>query len=439
MLPRRPCLNLATASLLIYLLFLGFFTLVPFDFSMAPSAEKTRFPVKTLIFDALLNTFGFVPFGVVLFFVIKPLPIKMLSKWGLTICMAGILSFLIEAGQMFLPTRFPSPYDILANMFGGGLGFWLAHRYDQEQLFRDLQRYGPRLALLIVTTYLVALTSFFLWAATIHKLEGWDPTYHLLIGNEATLDRPWLGKIFILALYDRVLRPDEIESAFQAGPHFDPTVHLEGMPVILYPFREGKGRDVHDHSPISPPIDLTIEGPPPVWIPEGGLELTRPMILRSSETPQKVYQRFTTTDTFSVVAWIEPKDVVQTGPARIVSFSWDPYLRNFTLGQEGSEIHFRVRNWIAGPNGVRVDLRTKNLGLSPVPTHIVAIYDRGIEQLYINGVHFHSLKISGGLALIATALGMDTPSYWQRGPFLVVLLLGPLGVFWWVLKKVLSS
>ena len=100
---------------------------------MAPSAEKTRFPGKTLIFDALLNTFGFVPFGVVLFFVIKPLPIKMLSKWGLTICMAGILSFLIEAGQMFLPTRFPSPYDILANTFGGGLGFWLAHRYDQEQ------------------------------------------------------------------------------------------------------------------------------------------------------------------------------------------------------------------------------------------------------------------------------------------------------------------
>ena len=85
-----------------------------------------------------------------------------------------------------------------------------------------------------------------------------------------------------------------------------------------------------------------------------------------------------------------------------------------------------------------MNLRTKNLGLSPVPTHIVAIYDRGIEQLYINGVHFQSLKISGGLTLIATALRMDTPSYWQRG-LLVVLLLGPLGVFWWALKKVLSS
>ena len=47
--------------------------------------------------------------------------------------------------------------------------------------------------------------------------SNWDSNYPLIIGNEATLDRSYLGKIFLVALYDRVLSNTEIQQNFNAG------------------------------------------------------------------------------------------------------------------------------------------------------------------------------------------------------------------------------
>ena len=280
--------------------------------------------------------------------------------------------------------------------------------------------------------YFAGLIGLFLLIPASQKLEGWDPGYPLLIGNEATLDRPWLGKIFFVALYDRVLTADEIQVAFRGGPSFSAEVDLRGAPIVLYPFQERGGTRVHDRSLIGVPLDLEIAGPQQAtWLPEGGLELTGPTVLRSSTKPEKIYHRFTATHSFSVVAWIEPKDGLQVGPARMLSFSLNPTLRNFTLDQEGSEVHFRVRTRLAGPNGTRLELRTKGLGLSPKPTHVAVTYDRGTEQLYINGVLFESLPAQNGLTIIARVLKLNPASRWQMG-LLVMLLLGPVGGGCWL-------
>jgi outer membrane protein assembly factor BamB len=45
-------------------------------------------------------------------------------------------------------------------------------------------------------------------------------------------------------------------------------------------------------------------------------------------------------------------DARQTGPARILTFSSDPYHRNFTLGQEGDRVVFRLRTPETGENGM---------------------------------------------------------------------------------------
>ena len=47
--------------------------------------------------------------------------------------------------------------------------------------------------------------------------SNWNSNYPLLLGNEATLDRSYLGKIFLVALYDRVLTETEIQQNFNAG------------------------------------------------------------------------------------------------------------------------------------------------------------------------------------------------------------------------------
>jgi hypothetical protein len=107
-------------------------------------------------------------------------------------------------------------------------------------------------------------------------------------------------------------------------------------------------------------------------------------------------------------------------------------LRNFTLGQQGSEIHFRVRTRLAGPNGTRGHLQTQGLGLGPQLTHLVAVYARGTQELYVNGVLFPEGVTGDGLTVIAQTLEFDATSHWQRG-LVVLLLLGPVGGLLWAL------
>lgn len=49
-------------------------------------------------------------------------------------------------------------------------------------------------------------------------LSNWNSDYPLVIGNEATLDQPFLGRVFLVAIYERVLSGDEIRQNFIAGP-----------------------------------------------------------------------------------------------------------------------------------------------------------------------------------------------------------------------------
>jgi hypothetical protein len=48
-------------------------------------------------------------------------------------------------------------------------------------------------------------------------LEGWDAAHHLLVGNEATGDRPFAGEVFLVALYDRALSREELSRNVAAG------------------------------------------------------------------------------------------------------------------------------------------------------------------------------------------------------------------------------
>lgn len=47
--------------------------------------------------------------------------------------------------------------------------------------------------------------------------RDWDTELPLLVGNEATLDRPWFGAVSLVAFYRRALLPEEIRQNFKAG------------------------------------------------------------------------------------------------------------------------------------------------------------------------------------------------------------------------------
>lgn len=431
---RRPALHRTTLPLLAYLFYLAALTLAPFDFSRAVLSKRIWALGERVFADFVLNALVFVPLGVLLCVRARSDYRGVMARFVIASGASALLSLLIEVGQMFLETRYPSPADLAANTLGGGAGFWLASQFQRAAWITRLQQYRRALAYAGLALYLGAFGALIPWTAGSRTLDDWDPTYPLLLGNEATEDKPWLGKIFLVALYDRILHPDEIESQFRAGARAEPEAYLRGAPIALYPFREGMGTRVHDRSGSGPPLDLEIADVRKAgWLFGGGVDLLRPTSLRTLGRPDKVHERFTATASFSVVLWIEPKDALQSGPARVISFSRASHSRNFTIGQQGSEIHFRVRNRVAGLSGDRLNVRTSRLKLGPRPTHIVAAYDRGTELLYVNGKLVQRIKTHDALTFIVRLLGFNTASPGQR-VVVVMLLLGPVGGCWLLIR-----
>jgi hypothetical protein len=48
--------------------------------------------------------------------------------------------------------------------------------------------------------------------------SNWDVSYRLGLANELTGDRPWLGELHLVAIYDRALSGAEVSQNFEAGP-----------------------------------------------------------------------------------------------------------------------------------------------------------------------------------------------------------------------------
>ncbi|MBI1311699.1 DUF1592 domain-containing protein [bacterium] len=50
------------------------------------------------------------------------------------------------------------------------------------------------------------------------QFSNWDNGYRLALANELTGDRPWLGELHLVAIYNRALTSREIEQNFHSGP-----------------------------------------------------------------------------------------------------------------------------------------------------------------------------------------------------------------------------
>lgn len=76
----------------------------------------------------------------------------------------------------------------------------------------------------------------------------------------------------------------------------------------------------------------------------------------------------------------------QSGPARILSYSANTNQRNFTLGQEGNELVFRLRTSQSDLNGTTWVTTLKTvLPIDRQLTHVVVTYQAGELIYYVNG------------------------------------------------------
>ncbi len=302
----------------------------PWTFSASPS-------------DVAVNVLLYLPLGLCLWR--RPL--------ALSLALGALMSLAIETLQMRYAGRHPALFDVLANTLGvasGALaGRWLARHGRPEPHRLRLGRHAIAAAAVAALALLLGWTT----RAPHGVMENWAPGYALLLGNEATGDRPWRGRIDALALLPRPLARAELAAASRLS---DPQV-----------------RD-----------SLQARG---AWL------LPAPVVLQGDvgpmQLPPEVARRFTDEAMrhggFSVVARITPEDEAQRGPARIISLSQDPFHRNFDLGQEGRRLMFRVRTPITGPNGMAPHTLTAPVLQAHRPATLAASFDGTVARVMVDG------------------------------------------------------
>ena len=379
-----------------YIIFLLVLTLSPFEFSpiwlerlLSYEPERfLKFIFHLRMMDVMVNILLFIPFGTLLSLLLhRSGNEKSLKRFRTPIIAGGLLSGFIELAQLFLP-RTSSILDLGLNIFGAILGYsfimgWMLREPFPWRWMNARAKHFTH-ALTVVFWGIAFIILVFL-PPRLNSLENWDESFPLIVGNEGTLDRPWEGDVFLIAIYRNALRHKGIQILFRSGWE---DMKLEARRkmglVALYPFVEGAGDTVHDFSGFGESLDIA--GGNIRWLENmKGVAIREGEPLKSPKRSDKISQALEETCQMTVEAWIRTGNLVQSGPSRIVSISCNPDWRNFTLGQSGRDIHFRVRTPLTGLNGSWIHLKARSVLEDRGIHHLVATFHRGVERLFVDG------------------------------------------------------
>ena len=379
------CLGLASLILII------FTTLYPFNFSWQSITEApllSHFYLglsgKGLAKELLRNLILFIPLG---FSTANLLKYQGLRRWpnGIAaVVILLVLSAFIELLQVFLPGRTATLSDILARSFGGLFGtvcfyIWrrkIAH-FIEVIVSWFWTNFSARNLYYFCLSYIALFAVFSASLQANTHLGNWDTDVPLIIGNEATGDRPWRGYVSEIAIAADPLSSDTLNTILQKQDFSSLDSGLEF--IAHYRFSDTGNTQYPDDSGHLPalqwyPTDPKQASPPAVQLgPENWLKV---------DDVSSMIQHLRNTSTFTLLATIATNDRQQRGPARIISLSDGPYSRNLTLGQEETDLILRLRTPVTGNNGSSPDIAVPDF-FSDLDFHTVAItYGKGTVYIY---------------------------------------------------------
>jgi hypothetical protein len=267
------------------------------------------------------------------------------------------LSTCAEVLQLGYVDRIPSFLDIASNTCGSVIGYLIARVLLQVGHDpRSLRLYRPITIAAIPIAILGTLGLLHHQPAS--DFSNWIPAFHLAAGNELTGDRPWSGTISELAIYPFAMSPGQVSDLASQSTSSD-SVKKAAM--------QGTSG-----GPIVGPMEATA-------LARFGVPLL------SSQEELALYKELVNTNQLTLVVRMRTNNLEQIGPARIVTYSLNPVSRNFTLGQIGNTLTFRLRTPGSGLNGTEPALYTGPV-LSLGVSHLVAaVYDGRISRVYVDG------------------------------------------------------
>lgn len=246
--------------------------------------------------------------------------------------------------------------------------------------------------------------------------SNWANNFRIGLVNEIDGGRGWLGELHLAAMYAKALSPTEVQQNFQAGSNGDavlptatptPTVsgpieRKEDGLILLYRFDESSGDTVFDNSGLSPPVDLQIADTSDVSWGAGYLEIVSPAEIVSINQPTRITTALQATNEITLELWVKNQNLIQTGPARILTYSNGTANRNFTIGQEANAWNVRVRTSGGGGNGTPEIITAQNTANTTLSHVVYSQKSDGSYEFYVNA------------ALVTTGTRVGDFSVWNE-------------------------
>ncbi|AFZ34832.1 VanZ family protein [Stanieria cyanosphaera PCC 7437] len=377
-------------------------TLFPFNFTPTNFSWQTihsSFGAQSDLNDLVGNVLLFIPFGVSLLSLLIKHKIKLFWAICLTTLTSIGLSLSVEILQIFLPSRSSDYSDLITNSTGGLLGaigycLWNLAKFNSllSRLLETLKPLLSRQKLAAALIIWVLFTGFV--ALTLQKatyFSNWATDFPLILGNEATGDRPWQGTISQLAIAPRAMDESEITEVF-AKQGFLPSELLIANYALT-------GKDNYQDQTNQLP-DLIWQGNQPQNQITTGVNVTSDSWLSTPTPATKLAQKLRQTSQFTISTIVTTANPQQVGPGRIITFSSDPFHRNFTLGQHYSYLIFRLRTPITGENGMYTGLSVRGIFKDNQPIHLILTYKHSFLRLYVNSPeNLHILGLTPEITL----------------------------------------
>ena len=357
--------------LLVSLSFIFIATISPFNFAIPEGFSWQSTPAKfkfgSNLKDYWQNILLFVPWG----FSLSIIAARQQKKaWILLLILSLLasasLSTAVELTQLFLQTRVSNLTDIIYNTAGGVLGSILyLLRINIITFFTaivtgNIKQLSYQSILLVIFGYCLTIVLLILILLFNVNLNNWDSEYHLAIGNEVTANRPWDGYINSLHISDRGMNLLEVAKAFKATDFFADDSSLitslnfnsyqktypdsrGQLPDLLWQTKKAKVSKLYvDQSAIKSSnlsnnvaLDRSIAVNSQQW-------------LKTKLAATYLNNRLKKTDEFTLSLTIASNNINQGGPARILTLSKGIYIQNMIVGQEETDLHFRLKTPVTG-------------------------------------------------------------------------------------------
>lgn len=446
--------NKAQIIIVISSLIILFVTLLPFDFSVPYNFSLKYvyhdFLETTNTFDLIVNVILFMPFG---FGIAAFLNKKGLRAKSIIVSFLASLSLTstVEICQLFLASRNSSLSDVITNSFGGFLGavlfFTLIKNKQQlSQIFSFIAIFDDRhiqfkSLIILWMIYFFSISFLLISVEDRTKLSNWDANFPLMVGNEATGDRSWSGKIAYLCISKSSFSEKQLKTILATNNSCKELENTDDLVTAysfldsqkLYPELTGNIATLKEQE-TRPLVDAT------------GIIVDKKNWLKTNIPASELTRKIKNSSQFTIFTKIATANFIQEGPARIISLSKNQYWRNLTIGQWRKDLSIRMRMPLTGGNGKNPEIRINNF-FTDTNFHQIAIAYNGTRlRIYVDEVDkVKSLYLGSEAALFWSVFSIFAGKMYLKpanNSLYIILYHGfmfvPLGFFWGTISNFLK-